>query len=183
MKEFVRDHAYRIFDGLVFLATAGVIVNGGTRYWLGECADDQQSNIYVAVSAVSATLLGFMMAALTILLMLNTGRLTRSYQSSGLYAKTLMLFHESAVWFGAVTVATLAGLFIDPVHGTEPVRELEDSWIWLVCGIAVAAAWRFFYSLYVLRQVMRLISSQASKTQATASCDQIPPEEERTAPL
>jgi hypothetical protein len=181
VKTFVVEHAYRLFDAVLAVGVLVAILNRGTRYWLAECVDDQQSNIYVAASAVSATLLGFMIAAVTILLMLNTGRITRVYKKSGLYAKTLLLFHESAVWLTALTIAALAGLFIDPVHGSEPVREWADAWIWLLCGLAAAALWRFLYCLEVLRQVMKFVAGPTDGR--TASRDDIPPPDEQSAPL
>jgi cytochrome bd-type quinol oxidase subunit 2 len=136
MKSFVVDNAYRLFDALTLAGLGLAIGLPGTRYWMAERVDAQQSNIYVASSAVSATLLGFMVAALTILLMLNTNRLARAYKRSGLYAKTMMLFHECAVWLTAMVVASVAGLFVDPVHGQKREWSFSDVWIWVVCALA-----------------------------------------------
>jgi hypothetical protein len=182
LKAFFVDHAYRIWDVLLLGALVAAIVVPGTRYWMGEHVDAQQSNIYLASSAASAPLLGFMVAALTILLMLNTSPRTELYETSGLYRKTMMLFLECAVWLAALTVASIAGLFIDPVHNGEPARSLGDAWIWLVCGLGIGAAWRLFYSLYVLRAVMTLVAPRPAGT-GKPRRSEIPTDEERTQPL
>jgi hypothetical protein len=182
MRGWVRDHAYRLFDALIVVLLTAAVLAHPTRYWMSRVIDSEQSNIYVAVSAVSATLLGFMIAALTILLMLNTERVTRRYRESGLYAKTLLLFHECAVWLTGLTVAALAGLFVDPVHTQNHTMSLKDAWIWVVCALGSAALWRVFYSLWVLRQVMGVVGD-AGKAPTTAAASEIPSPDERTAGL
>jgi hypothetical protein len=129
-----------------------------SRYWLPREVSEQQSGIYIATSAVDATLLGFMLAALTILLTIGGRRLTRIYVASPLYGKTLALFHGAAVWFGLGTVVALAGLFID----REPTSKLAilpstSLWIWAVATIGVISVWRFFFSLSVLKDVTNLV--------------------------
>jgi hypothetical protein len=182
MRALFRDHAYRLYDAFTLAGALVLVVRSSTRYWLGEVVNAQQSNIYVAVSAVAATLLGFMIAALTILLMLNAERVTRRYRESGLYGKTLMLFHESAVWLTALTVSAIAGLFVDPVHDGGLANSWWDAWVYLVCALATAAAWRLFYSLWVLRQVMGIVGA-AAKTPPVVTRDDIPPSDELTAGL
>jgi hypothetical protein len=182
MRNWARNHAYRLFDALILVGATVAVVHQPTRFWMGRVVDSEQSNIYVAVSAVGATLLGFMIAALTILLMLNAERVTRRYRESGLYAKTLMLFHECAVWLTALTVSSLAGLFVDPVHAGGRVASPGDAWIWLVCALAAAAAWRLFYSLWVLRKVMGVVGN-AAKAAPTAAANEIPSSHERTTGL
>jgi 3-methyladenine DNA glycosylase/8-oxoguanine DNA glycosylase len=60
--------------------------------------DSRFQDIYIALATISATLLGFMVAALTILLTVGGRRLMKVFVGSPLYGKTLGLFHVTAIW-------------------------------------------------------------------------------------
>jgi uncharacterized membrane protein len=160
-----QSHTWRTGYTLVDIAVAALFVVGvlvpRSRHWLPHSVHGQQESVYVAMSAVAATLLGFMVAALTILLTIGGRRLTVTFMQSTLYGKTLGLFHVTAIYLAATMLVAIAGFFVDRAPDeSDPRIQDHNLWLWTVTAFGVVAAWRFVFSLSVLRDVADLVVTE-----------------------
>jgi len=157
----VRKHAWRnsytIVDATIASVIVCLVLVQPTRHWLPHIVDAQASSIYIALSAVAATLLGFMIAALTILLTIGGQRITKIYISSDLYPETLNLFHVTAVYLALTTITAILGLFVDRAPDSGDPLSRRNPWIWFVVGSALIAGWRFLFSLSILKDVSDIV--------------------------
>jgi hypothetical protein len=173
---------YTFVDVVVVAVFVAAVAVPRTRHSLPNSVHGQQESVYVALSAVAATLLGFMVAALTILLTLGGRRLTVKFMESKLYGKTLGVFHVTAVYLAATMIAALAGLFVDHAPDAGGPLERHNLWLWAVIGIAVVAAWRFVFSLSVLRDIAEVVVTDHRKTDPPAPSER-PPDAELLRPV
>ncbi len=182
----VESHTWNSGYTLVDVLIAAIFVAGvavpQTRHWLPNSVHGQQESVYVALSAVAATLLGFMVAALTILLTLGGRRLTVKFMESKLYGKTLGVFHVTAVYLAATMITALAGLFVDHAPDAGKPLERHNLWLWAVIGLAVISAWRFIFSLSVLRDIAEVVVADHRKP-VTPTPEERPPDAELLRPV
>jgi hypothetical protein len=153
--------------GICALPLAALAVPA-VRDALPNAVDGNRAGLYETVTSVSAAMLGFVIAALAILLGLGGGTRVTALVSSRLYGAILRLFTRAARLLAATTVVALGGILLDRDYGGgDACSRLCDArrlWIWVVAVLVVVAAASLGYCLRVLRAIVRLVGEESDTT-------------------
>ncbi len=156
----VRDFWRKHFLGAEL--TLGVVVTAafiGWAEWFGGLAelqvllDGRRSVVYGAFAAIAGSLLGFVIATISIVLGLSSSPRLKRVRDSKHYGTLWVVFTTSIKWMGLATLALLAGLLFD--------REQSPKW-WLFyasAGSVLLALLRLWRCIWVLEQVIKVVST------------------------
>lgn len=114
--------------------------------------DSRRSVVYGAFAAIAGSLLGFVIATISIVLGLSSSPRLKRVRDSQHYGMLWVVFTTSIKWMGLATLALLAGLLFD--------REQAPKW-WLFyasTGSVLLALLRLWRCIWVLEQVIKVVS-------------------------
>ncbi|MEO5327964.1 MAG: hypothetical protein H7829_06935 [Magnetococcus sp. THC-1_WYH] len=125
------------------VAALGLVAGVGSFLRVPYLNPDQYQMINSVVASVSATLLGFVMAAMAILFTIQRARFIQNLQKAGFFQKMIWEFKASAVSMMVALIGAFVGLFLDPMYlgwgiiGTSLFFSIAVGFMW-------AAGYHFF---------------------------------------
>ena len=132
-------------------AIAVVIASLATRFlvaeWLLERLDEQ-SSFYPTIAQIAASLLGFIIAGLSIALFIAQDQKFRVFRESPHYPTLWAIFGSSTRALGALTLIAIAGIFTP-----------QSLWLFsIVVGTAALSAWATFQVVHTIMLMTKTIS-------------------------
>ena len=119
-----------------------------------------QETLYATSAGVGATLLGFLMAVVTLLAVLPDGPLVRRLREQKLLERAVQRVGRASLAMALVTATALAGLIIDRQPGSpaDSASELATSsyWVWLLVACLLIAAVQLTSSIVTVLRAVRL---------------------------
>jgi hypothetical protein len=155
LPKFWRDHFLKVEFGIALLATAGLLVYGerfGGRPCIHAILDGNRSAIYATVASLAGSLLGFVLAAASIILTFaNSDRLALLRQSRH-YPTIWKIFKAAMRALAFATVAAVVALLVD--------RDRSPAW-WLVYVNSFTALWaglRLWRCLWIFNKIVAILT-------------------------
>lgn len=136
-----------------------LVVGGPVRDYLPVLTDGMRSTLYGTLASISAGLLGFVIAGVTILLTMGETRRIKMMMEVGMYSKMVGVFNSTAKWLAAGVFVSLAGLALDRDDQTT-----FHLFSWVVIGISTVWVLRMARCIWVLEGVVNAVL--ADKKQA-----------------
>ncbi len=146
---------------------AAVLAAGATMsiwiLWLGGGAvanrilAGNRATVYSTVASISGSLLGFIIAAVSIVIAYSTSNRLSLVSSSGRYPELVRVFFGAIKAFGLATVAALVALIVDRDATPAPV---------ILCLCILAVAWavsRFLRCISVFETVIRIVTAPSKE--------------------
>lgn len=131
---------------MISVVLAGFVTYLMWRYQVFAAAPgDQVRNALGVVAQISATMLGFLLAALAILASISGHRLLREMQRLGHYRVLLRVIYVDSLVFGLTMALGIAGLILPCYLGVAAL--LTHAIFVLAVILLVDVAWRFWVVL------------------------------------
>lgn len=119
-----------------------------------------QDTLYATSAQVGATLLGFLIAVVTLLAVLPNSPIVQRLREQKTLERAVRLVGRACLAMAAVTGAGLAGLLIDrpPTTSAERASELGTGsyWVWILLACVLVAATLLSSSIVVVIRAVRL---------------------------
>jgi hypothetical protein len=119
-----------------------------------------QDTLYATSAQVGATLLGFLIAVITLLAVLPNGPLVQRLREQKTLERAVRLVGRACLAMAALTGAGLAGLLIDrqPTSAAERASELGTGsyWVWVLVACVLVAARLLGSSIVTVIRAVRL---------------------------
>ena len=117
-----------------------------------------RSNIYRSIATISGTLLGFSIAAVSIVINFASSERLRLLRESGVYSKIWKAFFQATKILGSLTIVALVCLTWD--RDDAPLSWLAIPISLLIC-LSIA---RVIRVIWMLEQIVKILTKPSSKT-------------------
>lgn len=157
---FARKHFLGVEVVVALAVTAAFVV--WAEYWGGHATfrdllQDRRATVYGTFAAIAGSLLGFVLATVSIVLgMVETRRMKR-VRESATYPTLWRVFTSSIKWLGFTTCALLVGLIFD--RDGAPVPAL----LYLAAFSVILSLLRLWSCIWVLEQIIKTVSLEKRK--------------------
>lgn len=157
VREFWRKHflgaelVLGVVATLVFVVWAECF---GGKVGLATLLDGRRSTVYGAFAAIAGSLLGFVIATISIVLGLSSSPRLKRVRDSQHYGTLWIVFSTSIKWMGLATLALLAALLFD--------QEKAPQWrlLYAAASSVLLALLRLWRCIWVLEQVIKVVSTE-----------------------
>ena len=145
---------------LVVDAAIAAAFSGGLVIWtfwfggydhLNELMHGNRTTIYRTTFSAAATLLGFSLAAVSIVFGLSSNKRLRLLSRNPLYPRLWRTLFQTTWLLGTLTVISLAGLIIDTDRSPVP------PFVVLTASVLVMAAFRLGRSIWIVEQLILVV--------------------------
>jgi hypothetical protein len=164
----------KVEAGLAFLAGAafyGVMEFVYKEGPLLAILDGNRQALYGALSAVTGSLLGFVLAAATIVLVYAQLPRFRVLRDTGTIRIAFRVYIQSSIWLGIATILEFVGLVAD----TEKAHSLVINYV--LFGVLILCAVRFGRCIWILGEMTRQAFMQVSDGEEQSRMMGAPPPE------
>ena len=149
----------RFIDPLVGLSLGGLIFLSKWCPWLESVVrsvfDEKRAALYGAVASIAGSLLGFAIAAITIVLTVVQMPKLRMVRDSKYYSSLWSTFQSAIWWLFAATICGFLGIALD----SEVAPHL---WVSATAsGVALVAGLRVLNAIWILEQIVIIATGPA----------------------
>jgi len=162
----LRAH-FLLIEWVLPIAIIGLVVffNEPLRQYFPNLINGLRQTIYGSLATIFGSLLGFVIAGVTILISMGeTPRLKLMFQY-GLFTQVIGIFNSTAKWLAFGTFASISGLVAD--------RDGHVIWwySWFAASITIVCALRIWRCIWVLGAILDLVlrDKQSVKKQKLAN--------------
>jgi hypothetical protein len=161
---FLHERLLTPWTGLLAVAIVSTAISD-IRTAIPLQASGIQDTIYATSAQVGATLLGFLIAVVTLLAVLPDGPLVRRLREQRALERAVRRVGRACLAMAALTGAALAGLLIDrpPSAPATAASELGTGsyWVWVLVACVVVAACLLASSIVVVIRAVQLAVREA----------------------
>lgn len=145
--------------GLVSLV---LLFGGPLRYSLPTSLNGVRETVYATLATICGSLLGFIIAGVTILLTVTETERIKLMNESGMYSQVIRVFYSAAKWLACAMLINIIGLAVD--------RNGDAVWwySWLSAAVTTGCLVRLWKCLWVLESVTDLVLRDKREKQREA---------------
>src|SRR5438270_4470232 len=140
MKSFLEKHflwTELIIGSLIVAALISIIERVAGDVWLTETLRGNRVTLYGVVTQVAASLLGFIVAAIAIIVSFSESSSVRIFRESGQYSALFRVCYSAVRWLGATTVVAFAAILIDSDAAPKKLMTYLTMWLVIISAVRV----------------------------------------------
>jgi hypothetical protein len=152
-RAWTRDYAHWVYATASVVAALALVRWTYVDNFIREVLNDNRGDFYPAIVGLEGTILGFVLAALTIVLGYSQAPRFELLRRSRHWASIFRIYIRSVKWTGLALVAAISGLVFDRDDAPNPAISL------VVAINAVGAAFWLCRVLYVTEGVVKVVAN------------------------
>lgn len=149
LKEIYWNHLklFNIIIAIISLLTIQLLLKFSFLSGLGSLISFDKKDIYMVIAPIAATLLGFIITSISIIITFTNSNKLELLKDAGYYEKLFQVYFDTIKALAVTTIISIIGIFYSK----------DIIWFYIILGSVIVSGLLFSASIWVLEMLIKIV--------------------------